>query len=347
VSFNPAKRRRIGRTDLKVSQLGFGAAPFGNLMATVHDADVHASIDTALDGGIQYFDTAPFYGHGLSEHRLGEALRNRSRDDYVLSTKIGRLLKPKTGTVKTLGPFASTLPFDIAFDYSRDGALRSIEDSLQRLGLARIDIVIIHDVTAKWRGDSLEESYRQSLAGAYPALDRLRSEGAIGAIGVGVNDVDVLARYARDADFDCFMLAGRYTLLDTTALPVLLPLCESRNISILLAAPFNSGILVTGAKPGAKFWYADAPPDVMNRVARMEMVCARHDVSLQAAAIQFPLAHPAIASVAAGYRNAAEVRTALAACAALVPDDFWHELKAERLLDPAAKTPADIESIAN
>lgn len=338
MSFAPEGLRAIGKTALRVSQLGFGAAPFGNLMAEVPDEATRGSVDAALAAGIRYFDTAPFYGHGLSEHRLGEALRFRPRDSFVLSTKVGRLLKPDP-QARTPGPFVRTPPFGIEYDYTRDGAMRSIEDSLQRMGLARIDIVFIHDVTAKWRGDALEESYRAAMSGAYRALADLRTQGVIGAIGVGVNDVDILRRFANDGDFDCFMLAGRYTLLDTTALPELLPLCERKSISILLAAPYHSGILASGAVAGAKFWYADAPPEILDRVRKIEAVCARHGVSLQAAATQFPLAHPAIASVAAGYRTPAEVAAALAACRAPIPSSLWTDLKRDGLIDPAAPTP--------
>jgi D-threo-aldose 1-dehydrogenase len=340
MSYDPSGRRRVGKTALQVSQLGFGTGPFGNIFEKADDGETRAAVTAALDGGITYFDSAPFYGHGLSEHRLGEALRGHERLRAVISTKVGRLLKPTRAAVTTPGPFAGILPFEITFDYSYDGAMRSLEDSLQRMGTSHIDIAIIHDVTAKWRGEQFETTYRQAVDGAYKALEKLRSEGVISAIGVGVNEVETLERFAMDADFDCFMLAGRYTLLDTTALPGLLPTCVRKSISVLLAAPFHSGILVTGAKPGAKFWYADAPPDVLDRVARMERVCAAHGVSLQAAAIQFPLAHPAMGSIAAGYRNPSEVAHALAACRARIPADFWAQMKAEELIDAAAPTPA-------
>lgn len=340
MSYDPAALRRIGRTEISVSQLGFGAGPFGNLLARADDELTRGAVATALAGGIRYFDTAPFYGHGLSEHRLGEAMRPHDRARAVISTKVGRLLKPSRSRVTTPGPFDGTLPFEIVFDYSYDGAMRSLEDSLQRLGTSHIDIAIIHDVTAKWRGDAFEASYRQSVDGAFKALDQLRSEGVISAIGVGVNEVHTLERFARDASFDCFMLAGRYTLLDTTALASLLPTCVAKSIAILLAAPFHSGILVTGARPGATFWYAEAPPDIMARVARIEAIAASHGTSLQAAAIQFPLAHPAMASIAAGYRSPAEVTAALAACQARIPADFWAEMKAEGLIDAAAPVPA-------
>lgn len=267
MSFAPEGLRAVGKTALRVSQLGFGAAPFGNLMAEVTDEATRGSVDAALAAGIRYFDTAPFYGHGLSEHRLGEALRFRPRNSFVLSTKVGRLLKPDP-QARTPGPFVRTPPFGIEYDYSRDGALRSFEDSLQRMGLARVDIVFIHDVTARWRGDALEATYRAAMEGAYRALADLRAQGTIGAIGVGVNDVDILRRFASDGDFDCFMLAGRYTLLDTTALPELLPLCERKSISILLAAPYHWGSWRAARSPAPSSGTPMHPP-------RSSIACAR------------------------------------------------------------------------
>lgn len=340
MSRDPSSLRLVGRNRVPVSVLGLGCGPFGNLIANVSDAALRETVAAARGAGVRYVDTAPFYGHGLSEHRLGECLRGVPRDSYVLSTKVGRLLKPDAAA-RTPGPFASTAPFDIVYDYSHDATLRSLEDSLQRLGIARIDIAYIHDVNAKWAGDALEARYRQSMEGAYRALDRLRRDGVIGAIGVGVNDVDVLLRYARDGDFDVFMLAGRYTLLDTTALPKLLPLCVERAIAITLAAPLASGILATGAVPGAKFWYADAPADVMERVRRIEAVCMRHRTPLRAVALQFPLAHPALASVVAGMRSAQEVVENAEAMRHAIPADLWRELRAERLIDPAAPLPSE------
>jgi D-threo-aldose 1-dehydrogenase len=334
----PGQRRRLGRTPVEVTQLGFGAAPLGNMLAEVTDEAARAAVRAALDAGIGYFDTAPFYGHGLSEHRLGAALRECGAGPVVLSTKVGRVLRPARGAT-TVGPFASTLPFDAVHDYSYDATMRSLEDSLQRLGRGRVDIALIHDVTRKWRGERYEADYRLSVEGAFRALAELRAAGVIGAIGVGVNENDTLLRYGADADFDCFMLAGRYTLLDTSALDALLPDCVRRGISILLAAPYNSGILASGAVPGAKFWYADAPPEVLDRVRRMEALCARHGVALQAAATQFPLAHPALASVVVGCRDAVEVASAADACAAPIPRALWDELMAAGLLDPAAPVP--------
>jgi D-threo-aldose 1-dehydrogenase len=339
VSVDPASLRPIGRTKLAVTALGLGCGPFGNLLSEASDDQLRHTVTASFAAGVRYLDTAPFYGHGLSEHRVGENLRGRARDSFVLSTKIGRLLKPARDPERTTGPFASTLPFDVVYDYTHDGTQRSLEDSLQRLGLARIDIVFIHDVNPKHQGNRLEERYRESMDGAYRALDRLRQEGAVGAIGCGINDVGMLERYARDGDFDVFMLAGRYTLLDTTALPTLLPLCAAKKISVVLAAPLNSGILATGAVPGAKHWYLDPPVDVLERVRRIEAVCARHRVPLQAAALQFSLAHPTMASVVVGMRTTAEVETAAATLRHDIQTDFWRELRHEKLVDDSAPLP--------
>lgn len=338
MTIDPAATAAVGRTELQVSRLGFGAGPFGNLLQASSEPDLRQATDTALAAGLRYFDTAPFYGHGLSEHRLGETLRGVERSRYVLSTKVGRLLKPNPQAT-TVGPFAGILPFDVVYDYSYDAAMRSFEDSLQRLGVASIDIALIHDINRRWQGDKLEQRYGQAMKGAYKALEKLRREGVVKAIGVGVNDVDILMRCARDGDFDCFMLAGRYTLLDQTSLPELLPECAKRDISILLAGPYNSGILATGAKPGAMFWYSEAPPEIMDRVRRIEAVCARHKVPLAAAALQFPFGHPAMTSVVAGMRSAEEVKQATSWMRVVIPADLWRELRHEKLIDPAAPLP--------
>jgi D-threo-aldose 1-dehydrogenase len=337
MSVNPAATAKVGRTE--VSRLGFGTGPFGNLLQAASEPDLYQATQAALAAGLRYFDTAPFYGHGLSEHRTGQTLRGVERSRYTLSTKVGRLLKPNPQAT-TVGPFAGILPFDVVYDYSYDAAMRSFEDSLQRLGISSIDIALIHDINRRWQGEKLEQRYGEAMKGAYKALDKLRSEGVVKAIGVGVNDVDILMRCTRDGDFDCFMLAGRYTLLDQESLPELLPECVKRNIAILLAGPYNSGILATGAKPGATFWYSEAPPEVMERVRRIEGVCARHNVPLAAAALQFPFGHPAMTSVVAGMRSATEVKQAVSFMHFVIPADFWREMRQEKLIDPEAPLPA-------
>jgi D-threo-aldose 1-dehydrogenase len=332
-------RRALGRAALEVSELGFGAAPLGGLYTEVSEEDAEAAIGAALAGGVTYFDTAPLYGHGLSEHRLGRVLRRIPRDRFVLSTKVGRLLRPTTAAPRLDGLFAAPLPFDYVYDYSRDGARRSVEDSLQRLGLARVDVALIHDVVPRWHGAEYERRFRESMEGAYPALADLRRDGVVQAIGVGVKDWDVCLRYLWAGDFDCVMLAGQYTLLCQDAFPELLSHCARAEVSVLVAAPFNSGILATGAGPGARYFYQPAPPEILARAGRLEAVCRRHGVPLTAAALQFPLAHPAVATVVAGARSRAEVEANVRLLRLPIPPGFWQELKDEGLLPAAAPVP--------
>jgi len=325
------EKRRIGRTGLEVTVLGFGCGPIGGLFDKVPDEQAHRAVRAARDGGINYFDVAPFYGIGLAEHRLGEAFRGRAKD-FVLSTKVGRLLKPARSGQAPESMFRESLPLEIVYDYSYDGVMRSVDDSCQRLGMAGADILYVHDVNRKWHGDAVEERFREVMEGGYKALEKLRSEGAVKAIGVGVNDPDILVRFAEAGDFDCFMLAGRYTLLEQTPLDKLFPVCEERGISIVAAGPFNSGILATGAKPGAKYFYADAAADILEKTRRIEAVCERHSVPLAAAALQFALGHSIVASVATGMVSPREVETNLRHMAHAIADDFWLELKQEGLL---------------
>jgi D-threo-aldose 1-dehydrogenase len=332
-------RRPLGRTPLTVSVLAFGAAPLGGLYREVSAGDARAAVQGALAAGVTYFDTAPLYGHGLSEHRLGDALREVPRDAFVLSTKVGRLLRPSQGAPPPDGLFANALPFDYVYDYSRDGVRRSLEDSLQRLGLARVDIALIHDVVPRWHGADFERRFRESMEGAYPALAELRAAGIVRAIGVGVKDSDVCLRYLDAGDFDCLMLAGQYTLLCHDALPALLPRCARDGVGLVLAAPFNSGILATGAGPDARYFYQPAPPEILERTRRIEAVCRRHEVPLPAAALQFPLAHPAVTSVVPGARSRAEIDANVELVRRPIPPALWQELKAEALLPEAAPVP--------
>jgi D-threo-aldose 1-dehydrogenase len=338
MSFDPAATRHIGRRDVAVSLLGVGTAPFGSMAREHTDASVAGAFERLYGTGLRYFDTAPFYGLGLAEHRLGACLRTIDRRSVVVSTKVGRLMKPVEGGVAP-GVSSGAAPFAVAFDYSYDGTMRSLEHSLQRLGTNAVDIVLIHDVNRRWQGDLVEQRYREAMSGAHRALVELRSAGTVKAFGVGVNDWSILLRFAADGDFDCFMLAGRYTLLDHSALETFMPDCERRGISVLMAAPFNSGILATGAQPGATFFYVEAEPEIMARTRRIEEACARHDVAIAAAALQFPLAHPAVASVVTGMRSAAEADANLRHCRAAIPRQLWEELKHERLIAADAPVP--------
>jgi D-threo-aldose 1-dehydrogenase len=325
------EKRRIGSTGLEVTVLGFGCGPIGGLFDKVPDEQAHQAVRAARDGGVTYFDVAPFYGTGLAEHRLGEAFRGRAKD-FVLSTKVGRLLKPATSGRPQESMFRETLPFEIVYDYSYDGIMRSVDDSCQRLGMAAVDMLYIHDVNRRWHGDAVDDRFREVMEGGYRALEKLRADGAVKAIGVGVNDPDILVRFAETGDFDCFMLAGRYTLLEQTPLEKLFPVCEKRDISIVAAGPFNSGILATGAKPRARYFYADATPEILNKTRHIEKVCALHDVPLAAAALQFALGHPIVASVATGMVSPQEVGENLHHMKHAIPEDFWLELKQEGLL---------------
>ncbi|MGE0117451.1 MAG: aldo/keto reductase [Dongiaceae bacterium] len=335
--------RPLGRTKLRVTLLGLGTATLGNLYAPVTDADAAATLAAAFDSGLNFVDTAPFYGHGWSEHRVGEALRNRKRDGIVLSTKIGRLLQPKD-PAKGIdgGVFAAVLPFEPMFDYSYDGVMRSLEDSLQRLGTHRVDVLLIHDVD-RWTHGSQEASDRrikEVMEGGYKAMVKLREAGVVGAIGTGLNEWDTCQTLAEISDLDCFLLAGRYTLLEQESLKTFLPLCANRKIGIFLGGPYNTGILATGAVSGAMYNYAPAKPDILERVRKIEAVCRRHEVTIASAALQFPLAHPAVCAVIPGAKTAAEVKRNIATVEAPIPADLWAELKQEKLIAADAPVPA-------
>ncbi|HSA81767.1 MAG TPA: aldo/keto reductase, partial [Geminicoccaceae bacterium] len=292
--------------------------------------------------GVRLFDTAPLYGYGRSELRVGQALRQLPRESFVLSTKVGRWLQPLRPGGSRAGWRAGGLDFLPTYDLSHDGVMRALEQSHCRLGLATIDVVLIHDVDLVTHGGraALEQRYREALAGAYPALARLRADGVIKAIGIGVNEVEPSLRFPRDADLDCILLAGRYTLLEQGALDELLPLCLVKRIGILVGGPYNSGILATGPGAGATYNYRAAPQEVLERVRRIDAVCRRHGVALAAAALQFPLAHPAISALIPGAVNRAEVLRNVNHLRTDVPADLWAELKHEGLLHAQAPVPA-------
>ena len=331
---------RIGRTAIEVTTFGAGGFAIGNLWEAIADDAARGALDAAYHAGIRYFDTAPEYGYGLSERRVGDGLRGHPRDDYVLSTKVGLLLTPRAGPPPADSMFVDPLPFDTVYDYSYDGAMRSFEDSLQRLGLHRIDIALIHNLDAHVHGEeALPAHFKTAMGGAYKALDKLRSAGAVSAIGLGVNRWDVCEAALEEGDFDCFLLAGRYTLLVQTALDTFLPKCVEREVSIILGAPFNTGILVRPPARKPTYDDDDAPQEVIDRVQRIRDVCERHSVPVAAAALQFPIAHPAVATVIPGIRSRSELAENLAFAALPIPADLWLELKAEGLLHAEAPTP--------
>src|SRR5215510_3316724 len=305
------KRRKIGTTNLQVTELGLGGAPMGGFRATISDAEAIKLTDAAYEGGVRYFDTSPFYGYGRSELRMGAALREKPRESFVLSTKIGRILHAmKPGEAPPPDFRTGGLPgFAPVFDYTYDGVMRSLEHSHLRLGLARIDIALIHDVdfwTIKDRA-VLDQRFKTVMESGFKALDELRKAGVIGAIGVGINEADTSLRFIKAGDFDCMLLAGRYTLLEQGALEAFLPECVERNVSVILGGPYNSRILTGGVGPGATHDYVAAPAPLIEKAQKIEAVCRRHGVELGAAALQFPLAHPALSCVIPGALSVKEV----------------------------------------
>jgi len=335
----PNRKVKFGRVDLEVTRFGFGTAPIGNIFREIDEETAHGMIRRAWDAGVRYFDTAPMYGHGLSELRTGQGLRWKTRDDFILSSKVGRILKPAKREAIAFAPWTNAAPFAMQFDYTYDGVMRSFEDSLQRLALERMDICFIHDIDVFTRGDAQPEVFEQAMDGAWKALRSLRDQGVVKAIGVGVNEWEVCHAALQRRDFDCFLLAGRYTLLEQDALDEFLPLCERRGAAVVVGGGFNSGILATGAREGAKYNYAPAPAPIMDKVGRIEAVCAEYDVPLPAAALQFVVAHPAVPTFLAGTRTVAQLEQNLAWFGHDIPAQFWADLKAGGLLREDAPTP--------
>jgi D-threo-aldose 1-dehydrogenase len=327
------------------SRLGLGGAPFGNLFRATSDEAAAATIRHALAAGVLYLDTAPHYGNGLSEHRYGCALRDVPRDSYVLSTKVGRLLSADSRAPRNQHGYVDVLPFVQRYDYSRDGTLRSLEDSLQRLGTARVDVTYVHDIDVATHRADQPARFREAMNGAMPALARLKTEGVLGGYGIGVNDVQVCCDTLAATDVDIILLAGRYTLADQGALSTLLPECLRRNVAVVVGGPFNSGILATGARPrdgsAPYFNYAPAAEPIIARVAAIESACGQYAVPLQAAALQFPAAHPAVVNVLVGARSIAELDANLAYARFPIPIEFWKTLRERGLIDPAAPIPGE------
>lgn len=323
-------------------RLGLGGAPLGNLFTAISDAQAQAVLSKALSDGCRTLDTAPHYGHGLSEHRIGQALRGLDRASFALSSKVGRLLQPDVHAAPDQHGYVQVLPFTQHWDYSAQGVRRSVHDSLQRLGLARLDTVYVHDCDAGVHGADYPRVLRQVIDEALPELRRLRQEGRLRHIGLGVNDVQVCLDVLQQADLDCLLLAGRYSLIDQSALPALLPLCVQRGVRIALGGAFNSGILATGVRrqTAPLFNYAAAPPVWVDKVARIEAVCEDFGVPLRAAALQFPLAHPAIDIVVVGAQTMTHWSDAVTMMGHRIDVRFWSELRARGLLDASAPTPA-------
>ena len=318
-------------------RLGFGGAPLGNLFQAVGEDQAQQALAAAWEFGLRYFDTAPLYGNGLSEQRIGRFLRGQPRDSYVLSSKVGRVLSADASAADPQSEYVQTPRCRVDFDYSADGALRSIDDSLRRLGVDRLDIAYIHDIDVRTHGAMQPQRFREAMDGALPALQRLRREGVLRAIGLGVNETQPCLDALRHGDFDCFMVSGRYTLLDSSAHQALIPACAARGVQLVVAGAYNSGILATGAVPGARYDYAPASDAVRDRVARIEGVAGAHGVPLRAAALQFALGSPVVSQVMVGVRSAAEVADAELMFRQPVPAAFWSALREQGLLAPDAR----------
>jgi D-threo-aldose 1-dehydrogenase len=330
---------RLGNGGLNFTEIGFGAAPLGNLYRAISEDAAQAVLARAWEGGLRYFDTAPLYGYGLSETRLNHFLRDKSRDDYVISTKIGRLLRASTPEARDgIGKWFEVPSRTGVYDYSYDGVMRSLEASLERLGLDRIDILYAHDLDLFNHGTqaALDAKLAELMAGGYRALIELRDQGVIKAFGAGVNAWQPCQWLLERGDFDLFLLAGRYTLLEQEAQATFLPLAQARGVGVVIGGPYNSGILATGPRAGAFYNYDPAPDWVLEKTAALQRVCAQFGVRLVDAAFQFPLLHPAVVSVIPGGQGVAEMESNLLAARAEVPETLWTALRENGLILPAA-----------
>ncbi|NKB27429.1 MAG: aldo/keto reductase [Rhodobacteraceae bacterium] len=327
---------RIGNGGVALTELGFGSAPLGNLYRAISDDDANEILEAAWAGGVRYYDTAPLYGYGQSETRLNRFLKTKPRDDYVLSTKVGRLLKAvPPEQADGAGKWFNVPSRREVYDFSYDGVMRSVEHSLERLGVDRIDMLFAHDIDVPNQGSraNVNAKVDQLMAGGYHALERLRLDGTIKAFGAGVNEWEVCQQLAERGDYDIFLLAGRYTLLEQDALNSFLPLCQDRGIGIVIGGPYNSGILATGPKPGAFYNYEVAPQDILDKVTRIEAMCLEHGTDLVQAAFHFPLLHPSVLSVIPGGQSTGEMAQNIkVARAGAIPHALWVALKEAGLM---------------
>lgn len=341
MSISISTRRRVGNTTLELPVLGFGSAHLGELYARVDEADSRATLEAAWEAGVRFYDTAPWYGRGLSEHRVGGFLRTRPRSEFQITTKVGRTLhRPKDPATFDRSPWTGGLNFEVNFDYTYDGIMRSYEQALQRLALDTVDALVIHDLDAGFHGDKQAGYEKQLKDSGMRALAELKGSGDIQAFGMGINNNEALETIATEVDLDFCLVAMPYTLLDQASLDKGMKTCLARNISVIIGAPFASGILVTGSGAGAMYAYGKAPPEVQARVRGIEDVCKAHNVKMPVAALQFVLAHPAVVSVIPGAAKPSEVEANVAALSVDIPAGFWADLKAGGLLHPDAPVPA-------
>ena len=337
------ERRFLGNTGVQVPVIGFGGAPIGNLYRAISDEQANDAISAAIDAGINYFDTAPYYGFGLSERRLGQCLRATDHTSLTISTKVGRLLRPNKPPEPNVARhgYCSPEPYVPIFDYSYDGVMRSFEGSCKRLGVTSVDVLLMHDLGEVTHGDRHEDYFSQAMESGYRALLELRDAGQVRALGLGVNELRICEQALRCADFDCILLAGRYTLLEQAALDSLIPACANSGISLIVGGPYNSGILALGTKTGGSmhYNYEKAPDAIVARVRRIEEICLDFDVNMRAAALQFPLACPTVASVIPGLERKDFVQDALDNLGVPIPQEFWSELRDQALIRQDAPVP--------
>jgi len=333
--------RQIGKTSLSVPRFGLGTAHLGGQVTRLSDEDSQATLNAAWNGGVRFYDSAPFYGRGLSEHRAGGFLLNKPRAEFVMTTKVGRVLhRPHDIASFRRSSWPGGLNFEIEFDYSYDGFMRSYEQSLMRLGLDTVDALLVHDLDANGHGGSFEWHVRNLRTSGMKALEQLKRSGDIKAIGMGINSAVSLEQVAPQVELDFVLVAMPYTLADQSALHTGFAWCQRHGMSVVIGAPLASGILATGPGPNARYAYAPAPEEIQTKVGAIQQVCRRHGVPLPAAALQFPLAHPVVAAIIPGAARATEVEQNLASMQVNIPADFWAELKAEGLIDAEAPTPA-------
>jgi len=336
---NSIATRQLGSTEAELPVLGLGGAPLGDLFEAISEDRAQSIVEAAWDGGIRLFDTAPWYGHGQSEHRLGHVLRQKTRDSYFLSTKIGRTYKAASSASYRTDPWVGGLPFELTFDYSYDGIMRSYEDSLQRLGLHRADLLVIHDLDEPYHGEALA-THRQMLeTSGWRALDELRSSGAIRGIGAGINDNLLIPWFLNHFDLDYLLVAMPYTLLNQEPLDDTFLACQAKGVSVVIGSPFASGILATGPIDDAMYEYAPANEEVLQRTRLISDVCKQHDISLQAAALQFPLGHDVVTAVIPGATRPEHVTSNLENLGVVIPKAFWDELKDRGLIVSHAPVP--------
>jgi len=333
------QKRKLGKTDIELSAIGFGGAPIGDLFENLQDENCYKVLENCFEKNINHFDTSPYYGNGLSEQRLGYFLKKIPKNKYYLSTKVGRYLTPEKEENIDRGKWAGGLNFIPNIDYSYDGVMKSFEQSLHRLATSKIDICLIHDVDRYTHGDQVDHYFKIAMSGAYKAITQLKEEKIIKAIGIGVNDADMCKRFAEAGDFDCMLLAGRYTLLDQSALDDCIPIAEEKKIGIILGGVFNSGILAKGVGEDITYFYQTIPDNIKKKYNEISIICERYDVSVKSAALQFCYANKNISSMVIGMDRVNQINNNISSLSKKIPNDLWEELKNKNIIDERCALP--------